>query len=167
MFIRKSILTVAAILITAVSVWGQFATTTTTTTTSTSTLPPIGIGTTETAQVILTNNATSALTEGTAPSCTGSVSFYNASGSIIGSATSFTLGAGQINSVNLPYASTAVSTPRALVRAVVSQTTTLPNPAPCSLSYSLATFDTTSGVTHTVIVENPITAVVAPIVGKL
>ncbi len=93
MFIRKSILTVAAILITAVSVWGQFATTTTTTTTSTSTLPPIGIGTTETAQVILTNNATSALTEGTAPSCTGSVSFYNASGSIIGSATSFTLGA--------------------------------------------------------------------------
>ena len=136
------------------------------TTTRTSNLPPVGIAGTETAQVILTNTAaslTSGVPGGTstttvpAPSCTGSVSFYNASGKLIGTATAFTLTSGQIEPVSLPYASAGSSAGRALIRAVVSLTTTLPAPAPCSLSYSLVVFDTTTGVTHAIVTDSGLT----------
>jgi hypothetical protein len=120
------------------------------TTTTTSSLPPIGIAGTETAQLILANTATAASSVTTA-SCNGSVSFYNTSGTVIGTATSFTIAGGQMSQVSLPYASTGSSASRALVRAVISLTTTFPSTNACTLSYSLSTFDTTSGVTHSLI----------------
>ena len=60
----------------------------------------MGLAPGETVQVNLVNLA-SASSSGTAASCAGSVSFYNAAGSIIGTATTFTLTSGQITSVEL------------------------------------------------------------------
>jgi hypothetical protein len=161
----------------AICAFGQFANSTgtspnTNTTTTTSSLPPVGIGATETAQVILTNtaaassNATVAANE-PAPSCNGSVTFYNAGGTMIGTATTFTLTSGQIAQVSLPYASTASASVRELIRPVVSLNITFPDAAPCSLSYSLATFDTATGVTHAIIVGTGISGIAIPVVGHL
>lgn len=117
-------------------------TTATTTRTSTSSL---AVG--ETVQVNITNIAT-ASSSGTAASCPVSVAFYNTSGAIIGTATAATLTSGQIATVKLPYASAGAAGLRTVVRAVVSHTATYPSPPPCSLEFSLETFDTATGVTH-------------------
>ena len=54
-----------------------------------------------------------------------------------------------------------------MIRAVVSLTSTLPAFAPCSLSYSLATFDTATGVTHAVVTGAGIAGILAALVGHL
>jgi hypothetical protein len=122
------------------------AQTTTTTTTRSSTLPPVGLASSETAQVNVVNLAANSAS-GTAASCAGSISFVNASGATIGSATSFTVTAGQTFSKSLPYSTTAASG-RTVVRGVVSLTTTSGSNAPCSLAITMETFDTSTGVTH-------------------
>jgi hypothetical protein len=115
--------------------------------------PLVGLASTETIGVNLINLASNptamTTTTGTTPaaaSCTGSVSFINSAGTTIGTATTFTLAAGAVTSVNLPFSSSGLTSPRGLVRTVVSQTLT-PN-VPCQLSFTLNTFDTTTGVTH-------------------
>jgi hypothetical protein len=144
---RNWLLACAGSLILAGAALAQ-STTTTTTFTRNSNLAPIGLATTETVQVNLVNTAT-ATASGTAASCTGSVSFYNAAGAIIGTATSFTLTSGQISSVKLPYASAGASGSRAVVRPVVTATGTRGSgAAPCALSISVETYDTATGVTH-------------------
>src|SRR5579863_5041364 len=70
-----------------------------------SALPPVGLAVSETAQVNVANVAVGS-TGDPAPSCQGSVTFYNASGTAIGTPTPFSLGARQIASVAVPYAST-------------------------------------------------------------
>jgi hypothetical protein len=130
-------------LLAAVAATGQ---TTTTTTTRTSALPPVGLASSETAQVNVVNHAANS-TSGTAASCAGSISFVNAAGTTIGSPSSFTVTAGQTFSKALPYSTTAASG-RTVVRGVVSLTTTSGSNAPCSLEITMETFDTTTGVTH-------------------
>jgi hypothetical protein len=120
------------------------AQTTTATVTRSATLPVIGLATPETAQVNVTNLAV-ARTNGTAPSCTGNISFLNASGTAIGSATPFTVTSGQTFSAKLPYANTA-ATGRTVVRPVV--TLTITPGTPCTLATTLETYDSTTGVTH-------------------
>ncbi len=143
---RQTVLALCAGAMLALSAHGQAATTTTTVTRSES-LPPVGLAVTDTIQVNVTNIAT-ATTNGTAASCTGSVAFYNASGAIIGTATAFTLGSGQISSIKLPYASAGASGSRAVVRPVINATGTQPSATPCSLQYSVETYDSATGVTH-------------------
>src|SRR5579859_6071398 len=94
------------------------AQTTTTSSTSTrqSTSAPIGLGSTETAQVNVVNTAT-ASSSGTAASCTGSISFLNASGATIGTATPFTVTSGQIFSATLPFTKAGASGTRTEIRA--------------------------------------------------
>jgi hypothetical protein len=116
--------------------------------------PPIGLAASETAQVNIVNTASQSI-GGTAPSCTGTITFYNASGGVIGAATSFTIGSGQIFSATLPYASTGAAGSRTVVRAqialgVVTIASLQPPPA-CVLSSSLETWDTATGVTHSLI----------------
>jgi hypothetical protein len=172
MLIRNAAHGFAGVLIIAVCAFGQFNPTNGFTTTSSSSFPPVGIGSTETVQVILSNtavalsNAAVVSTE-PAPSCKGSVAFYNASGTIIGTATSFALTTGQITQVSLSYTATTPTSVREMIRAVVSLTTTFPGPAPCSLSYSLATFDTASGATHATITGSGISALLTPLLGHL
>lgn len=158
----------AGALLTAVCAFGQFANAITTTTTTSTSLPPVAIGMTETVQVILTNTAAASVIGNAIPtqtqaSCNGSVSFYNASGAVIGTATTFTVPGGQTAQVSLPYASAGSAAVRALIRPVVSVTSPISATASCSLSYSVATFDTVSGVTHAMFAETAALPVIAPL----
>jgi len=130
----------------AVAIPAAFAQTTTSTATRTFRFQPVGLGATETAEVILHNSASNNTNSGTAASCTGSVSFLNAAGTVAGSATTFTLTTGQTSSVKLPFASSGGSGIRTFVIGEVSYT--LAQGTPCSLSMSLDTYDTATGATH-------------------
>jgi hypothetical protein len=121
------------------------AQTTTTTRTSDFSFPLVGLASTETIGVNLINLASNT-TSGTAASCTGTVAYLNSAGTTIGTATSFTLAADAVASVTLPFSSSGLTSPRGLIRAVLTTTTT--SNVPCSLSFSLNTYDTTTGVTH-------------------
>jgi hypothetical protein len=179
MLIPNTVRLFAGAFILAVGAFGQISivVSPTFTTTRTSNLPPVGIGGSESAQVILTNTAANPATSCAslfgciqpvgAPSCTGSVSFYNGAGTLIGTATSFTLTSRQIEQVSIPYSAAGSSLPRALIRAVVSLTTTIPSTAPCSLSYSLVIFDSTLGVTHAIVTDSGLSAIVTPLLDLL
>jgi hypothetical protein len=119
------------------------------TTTRTLNFPPVGLAITETARINLTNTAT-ASSSGTAASCTGSASFVSAAGAIIGTATPFTIASGVTSSVSLPFTSSGLSA-RGAIRGVVQVTRSTTAPTPCSLLISVETFDTASGVTHTLL----------------
>jgi hypothetical protein len=80
---------------------GAIAQTTSNTISRAMTFAPIGLASSETAQVNLVNLANNP-TSGNAASCTVSVSLLSAGGSVIGSATPFTVTSGQIVSVKLP-----------------------------------------------------------------
>jgi hypothetical protein len=116
----------------------------TNTSTRTTTFAPVGLASSETAQVNLVNLASNS-SSGTAASCSGSVTFLNPSGTAFVAATTFTVTSGQIVSVKLPFASTAASA-RTEFRASVS--VTVGGPAPCELQSSLETYDSTTGATH-------------------
>jgi hypothetical protein len=138
--------------------------------------PPVGLAYTETLQVNVTNRPSAAatytglptttiITVPTAESCTGTISFTNAAGTTIGKPVPFTVTTGQIFSAPLPFATTGFSGIRGEVVASVQGTTTIPSTNPstnlCSLSISLETFDTNTGVTH-VFLPLPGTGTVLP-----
>jgi hypothetical protein len=132
-----------------------FATTTPPTVTRNSSFPPVGLAASETMQVNVANLAenpstTASLTPPLPPSCTGSISFFNAAGTPIGTATDFTVTAGETQSVTLTLAKAGITgTTRAEIRAVIQNTVTQGRGAPpCLLGSSLETFDTALGVTH-------------------
>lgn len=142
MFLRRIAMTFIVTAVTA----SMFAQTTTSTTRNVS-LGPIGVGSTETVQINVANLASNSST-GTAASCTGTITFNNTTGNAIGTSTSFTVGAGQIFSASLPFGKLTSSTTRTQVIGVIGLTTSSTTRTPCSLHYSLETFDTTTGATH-------------------
>lgn len=113
--------------------------------------PPVGLASTETAQVNVVNIATASTAAGaTAPSCTGTITFTDAMGNIVGNSgkpTSFTTTGSVVSSTQLTSTELGVTSGRSEFVASVQLTTTLPSKAPCSLIFSLETFDAT-GVTH-------------------
>lgn len=138
MSLRRVVLTVAG------CAAGLFAQTTATMVTRTLSLPPIGVAGSETAQINVVNLA-SASSSGPAASCTGSISFLNASGTALGSATSFAVAGGQISSASLK----APSGNRTMIRGVVTINQSMgASAAPCDLQVSMETFDASTGVTH-------------------
>lgn len=114
-------------------------------------LPPVGLGSTQTLEVNVANVASNS-SSGTAASCTGTVTFVDATGKAIGAAQPFTLTAGQTSPLRLPFASSGGTAPRTTLRAVVSLTvpTGTPRP-PCTLDVSVDIFDTNTGATAAVI----------------
>jgi len=120
-------------------------TTTTNTATRTITSPPIGLGSTETAEVNVVNTASNS-SGGTAASCTGAISFLNASGTAIGSATSFTVTSGEIFSAHLAFSNSGGTAPRTVIRASVQWTLT--SGTPCALQVSMDTYETSTGATN-------------------
>jgi len=128
-----------------------------------SSFPPVGVALTETIQVNLYNQA-AATTNGTAPSCTGSVSFLDATGKAIsGAGGNFTVAAGQTQSISLlgSKANTSSTTgSRAEIRAQISLTST--HGTPCSLIDTLETFDSTTGATHVFLVGSPVNEIPFP-----
>jgi hypothetical protein len=125
-------------------------------------LPVVGLASSETAQVNVVNLAASfSAVLGAAPpvsttaSCTGSITFYNASGNIINpnSTASFTIGTGQIYSASLPYSDIAVGdrpsgNGRTTIWAAVTINGSNNSSTPCTLASNIETFDTSTGVTH-------------------
>lgn len=107
---------------------------------------PVGLAPTETVQINVVNVASNS-SSGTAASCSGTISFLDATGSTIGTATAFTVTSGQVFSASLPHSSTGASG-RSVIRGLVELTVSSSSQAPCALESSLETFDTTSGVTH-------------------
>lgn len=126
--------------------------------------PPVGVALTEEMQVNLYNQSAPATT-GTAPSCTGSVSFVDSTGkAIAGTGGNFTVAAGQTQSISIlgSKANTNTSTgARAEVRAVVTLNSVFGTP--CSLVDSLETFDSTTGVTHVYLVGSVLNEIPFPI----
>ena len=131
---------------TAVTAMAQTTTTSNSTVTRSLTYPPIGLASSETAQINVANLA-AASSSGTAASCTGTVSFVSATGAAIGTATSFSLSSGQTSSVSLPFSKVGGSG-RTEIRGVISLTETVGSGVPCNLVSSLETYDTSTGVTH-------------------
>ncbi|HTR36386.1 MAG TPA: hypothetical protein VMH80_10815 [Bryobacteraceae bacterium] len=112
--------------------------------------PPVGLASSETAQLNLVNVATSS--GPLAPACTGTLTFTNAGGKAIGSPVNFTTSGSQILSTQLTFAELAPSGTRgeftASVQLTYSAESKTPTTGPCSLVVSLETFDTSTGVTH-------------------
>ena len=129
MFFRRIVLT---FIVTAIAAAANMFAQTTTTTTRDFTIGPVGVGSTETIQINVANLAANP-SSGTAASCTGSVTFNNATGSPIGTSTSFTVTSGQISSVSLPFAKISSSTTRTEVIGVIAMTTSSSAEAPCEL----------------------------------
>ena len=146
MSIRKLVVTSFLAAALAVSAFAQ-GSTSTSTTTQNFLFPPVGLGSTETAQVNVVNIA-SASSGGTAASCTGSISFASSTGAVIGKATAFTVGTGQIASVSLPFGTSGFAATRGEFVATLTLTVTRPSTAPCSLVFSLESFATATGETH-------------------
>ncbi len=146
MFIQRLTQLLTAAALTAAFPLAQTSTSTGTVTQTTNT-PVVGLASSETAQINVVN-AAAASSSGTAASCTGTISFLNASGTAIGTATSFTVGSGVINSVSLPFAKVGVTGTRTEIRGVITHTVTLNSGVPCSLEATLETYDTSTGVTH-------------------
>jgi len=123
-------------------------------------LPVVGLASSETAQVNVVNLAGSfliisgAFSLGATASCTGAISFYDASGNAIGSPTSFTINSGQTFSATVPYSAIIPAdrppsgNGRTTVRASVTINRTNTAGIPCSPASNLETFDTATGVTH-------------------
>ena len=111
---------------------------------------PVGVGSTETLQVTVLNNATNILPLAsliaTPGPCAGSVSLFDASGKQIGSAASFSVAAGDMQSLKFGFGQLATSGSRVELRGTISITPS--TPAFCPLSYAVETFDTSSGSTH-------------------
>jgi len=148
---HKRKLVMALLVAAAPALWAQ-SSTSGSTFTRTQDLPPVGLAASESAQINLVNIA-AASSSGTAASCTGAISFLNSSGTVIGSATTYTLGTNQSKSVTLPYASVG-ATGRTSIRGVVTQTTTEGSGVPCQVLVSFEIFDTSTGATHVYIAAN-------------
>ena len=111
---------------------------------------PLGVGSTETLQITVLNTASNILplaSQIPVPGpCAGSVSLFDASGKQIGSAASFSVAAGDMQSLKFGFGQLATSGSRVELRGTISITPS--SPAFCPLSYAVETFDTSSGSTH-------------------
>jgi hypothetical protein len=106
----------------------------------------VGLGSAETAQIAVVNLA-NAPSSGPAASCTGSIAFFNAAGTAIGTATTFTLGTGQVASARLPFTSAGAPSRRVLIRGAVTIVRTAGSGVPCTPAATLDTFDSSTGAT--------------------
>ena len=118
-----------------------------TTYTETHSFAPVGLAATETAQISVTDLVPSS---NTTSSCSGTISFVDASGNTIGTATNFTVTSGQTFSASLPHSATGASG-RVVIRGVIYVTPSTTAPTACALISSMETYDTGTGVTHAVL----------------
>ena len=157
-FGRLLLVSAAALVATVSPVWSQIATPILPVSgTRNYVFPPVGLASSETASITVANTATassSPAATGTAPACTGTISFSNANG-VIGTPASFTVGSGGLQTVTLSFASAGLTGNRGEIQGRVSLATSSATsstaPAPCSLMLSLETYDSTTFATHAVL----------------
>src|SRR2546423_898495 len=113
----------------SICLYGQTATTRT----RSFTFPPAGLGSTETARINVVNVAANS-SSGTAASCAVSISFLNAAGNAIGTATNLTVTSGQISSASLTFAQAGLTGVRGTIRGHIQLTAT--SGVPCELQSS-------------------------------
>jgi hypothetical protein len=118
----------------------------------------VGIGPSEGIEVNLINLASNP-SNGTAASCTGSVSFTTVSGgTVTAGGGDFTLAANQATSILPTLGNNVVNqSNRVLIHAVVESTITAG--VPCSLASTLTSFDSATGVTHVLLVGSGPTSI--------
>ncbi len=123
--------------------------------------PPVGLASSETAQVNLVNISVAPIPSGTS-ACSGTITFTNAGGTTIGKPVSFATAGSQVVSTQLTFSQLGVAASDTRGEFVAS--VQLTSSFACSLVFSLETFDTMSGVTHvylgnsatgTALVNNP------------
>jgi hypothetical protein len=120
-------------------------------------LPPLGLAASETAQVNVVNTLLPPPNGGVAPFCSGTVVFYDSMGGVIGQIRPFQLESAQMFSTVFEFASAGASGHRTAVLAVIYLSpfrvaaASRPVVTPCSITSSLETFDTVTGVTHAVV----------------
>jgi hypothetical protein len=111
--------------------------------------PPVGLASSETAQVNVVNIAAgSTAANATATTCAGTVTFANASGKTIGTPVSFTTTGSEVFSTQLTFSQLAATGTRGEFVASVQVAGSVAVRAQCSLVFSLETFDDTTGATH-------------------
>ncbi len=113
--------------------------------------PPVGLASSEIAQVNVVNLAPTPTAAGAAaPTCSGTIAFANAGGKAIGSPVSYTTTGSQVFSTQLTFSQLGGTGTRAEFVASVQATGSflLSSRALCVLGFSLETFDESSGVTH-------------------
>jgi hypothetical protein len=112
--------------------------------------PPVGLASSETAQINVLNSTSTLNTAGAmAPSCTGTITFVNASGKAIGNPVSFTTTGSQIFSTQLTFNQLGATGLRGEFVASIQVTGSfLPTTSSCALVFSLETFDDSTGATH-------------------
>jgi len=146
-----------------VSLFGQSAGSATASISSFPQFAPVGVAPSETLQVNLANIATASGSSNPLPQCTGTLTFYNAGGQVIGDGTSlgFAVAAG-ILSVPLTYSAIGGSGQRAIVRVDIKlssatlSTADNPRTPACILLSSLEIYDTATGAIHAVVMGNPV-----------
>ncbi len=112
--------------------------------------PPVGLASSETAQVNVLNSVSTITTAGAAaPSCSGTITFANASGKAVGNPVSFATSGSQIFSTQLTFNQLGAAGTRGEFVASIQLTgRLLPLTTSCALVFSLETYDDATGVTH-------------------
>jgi hypothetical protein len=154
MLCRRSLQVLAAAVCGAFSpVWAQ-GTTAPASFTRTNVFAPVGLAASETASITVVNTATAASPSSAnavlAPSCAGTISFFNANGEI-GTPLPFTVGSGQFVTVTLAFSEAGLPGNRGEIRGSISLTASTSTPSPCSLLASMETYDSSTGATHAVL----------------
>lgn len=115
------------------------------------TFPPVGLASSETAQLNIVNVASVANAAIAKPVCAGTITFTNASGAVVGDPVTFTTSGSQTFSTQLSFSKLASAGVRAEFVASIQQNLAVPPSGFCSMAFSLETFDTATGATHTVL----------------
>ena len=113
--------------------------------------PPVGLASTETAQVnIVSTSAANVGPGATATSCSGTITFTDANGKTIGTPANFTTAGSEIYSKQLTFSQLGASGTRGEFAASIAVSgNSMPYTRSfCTFNYSLETFDTTTGATH-------------------
>jgi hypothetical protein len=109
--------------------------------------PAVGLASSESARIAAVNIAP-ASHKGTAASCSGTISFTNASGAPVGKPAQFSIGTGDIAYGDVLGLDPSSNSVRNEFQGSVQVTIDPASGAPCSLLLTLEVFDTATGVTH-------------------
>lgn len=143
----------------AIGIWWSIAAAHGQSGTSTIVLPPVTLSSAETLRFSMMSAAAAYPGWSAVTTCQAMVQFYRSDGSTIGQAISLTVdNSGRVFSTDLPYTSTGLQTPVAVVSGDVTLTalggpssTLSPPIPPCAVVFTQEIFDSATGATHAIL----------------